>query len=271
MELREFRKMVEEKLKRDDRSITYNHKESTLRITNSKTNKGVTLSLKPLLAKWEREEYDSIDEVIRYIEVGLATMDKRPSLNGNENKIFPVIRSTSFHDETKEGISLLFEEHTAETRVYYAIDLGEAYTLIDEEMVRESGLTAEKIREMSRFNLRSLPQPMKEDVVAGNTFYFLRAKDGYDASRVLDPSLLEKMAKKVTGQLAVAIPHQDVLIMADIQNDSGYDVLAQIALQFFGEGRVPVTALPFMYEDGELEPTFILAQKKPKQPQSPKE
>ncbi|PAM96184.1 DUF1444 domain-containing protein, partial [Flavobacterium sp. IR1] len=48
MELREFRKMVEEKLKRDDRSITYNHKESTLRITNSKTNKGVTLSLKPL-------------------------------------------------------------------------------------------------------------------------------------------------------------------------------------------------------------------------------
>ncbi|WP_368503520.1 DUF1444 domain-containing protein [Alkalihalophilus sp. As8PL] len=266
MELREFRKMLEEKLKRDDRSITYNHKESTLRITDNNINKGVTLSLKPLLAKWEREEYDSIEEVVRYIEVGLDSMSERPSLNGNEDKIFPVIRSTSFPEETKDGLELLFEEHTAETRVYYAVDLGEAYTLIDEKMASDSGLTAKKIQEISRFNLRSLPQPVTEDVVAGNTFYFLRAKDGYDASRVLDPSLLAKMAKKVTGQLAVAIPHQDVLIMADIQNDSGYDVLAQIALQFFGEGRVPVTALPFMYENGELEPTFILAHKKPQQP-----
>ncbi|MDV2686407.1 DUF1444 domain-containing protein [Alkalihalophilus lindianensis] len=266
MELRKFRKMLEEKLKRDDRSITYNHKESTLRITDININKGVTLSLKPLLAKWEREEYDSIEEVVRYIEVGLDSMSERPSLNGNEDKIFPVIRSTSFPEETKDGLALLFEEHTAETRVYYAVDLGEAYTLIDEKMASDSGLTAKRIQEISRFNLRSLPQPVKEDIVAGNTFYFLRAKDGYDASRVLDPSLLAKMAKKVTGQLAVAIPHQDVLIMADIQNDSGYDVLAQIALQFFGEGRVPVTALPFMYENGELEPTFILAHKKPQQP-----
>jgi uncharacterized protein YtpQ (UPF0354 family) len=62
----------------------------------------------------------------------------------------------------------------------------------------------------------------------------------------------------------VAVPHQDVLIFADIVNERGYDVLAQLALQFFGEGRVPVTALPFIYENGELEPTFILAQRKPK-------
>ncbi|WP_100373803.1 DUF1444 domain-containing protein [Bacillus sp. FJAT-45037] len=271
MELREFRKMLENKLERDDRSITYNHKESTLRIADRKTNKGVSLALKPLLAKWEREEYESIEEVIRYVEVGISSMKERPSLLGNEQKIFPVIRSTSFPSETKDGVGLLYEEHTAETRVYYAVDLGEAYTLIDDEMVKESNLSAQKIQEISRFNLRSLPQPMNEDVVAGNTFYFLRAKDGYDASRVLDPSLLENMAKKATGQLAVAIPHQDVLIIADLQNDTGYDVLAQIALQFFGEGRVPVTALPFMYENGELEPTFILAQKKPKQRHSPKE
>ena len=55
--------------------------------------------------------------------------------------------------------------------------------------------------------------------------------DSYDASRILDQSLIDKMERKVTGKLAVAIPHQDVLIFADIQNDTGYDVLAQIALQ----------------------------------------
>lgn len=117
---------------------------------------------------------------------------------------------------------------------------------------------------MALFNLRSLEQPLNEDEVAGNRFYFLSANDGYDASRVLDQSLIGRMNDQATGQLALAIPHQDVLIFADIINERGYDVLAQIALKFFQEGRVPVTALPFMYENNELEPMFILAQRKPK-------
>jgi uncharacterized protein YtpQ (UPF0354 family) len=264
MEMRQFRKEIEQRLKRDGWSIVYDHKEATLRIEDTEIKKGVTLALKPLLAKWERKEFGSIDEVVRYVEVGLEAMKQTPSIDGNEKKIFPVIRSTSFPTESKDGHSLLFDEHTAETRIYYVIDQGESYSLIKESMLEGTPYTKEKIREVSLFNIRSLPQPLKEDQVAGNRFFFLRAKDGYDASRILDQSLLEKMEKESTGQLTVAIPHQDVLIFADIVNERGYDVLAQIALQFFGEGRVPVTALPFIYENGELEPTFILAQRKPK-------
>ncbi|WP_312085373.1 DUF1444 family protein, partial [Exiguobacterium sp.] len=58
------------------------------------------------------------------------------------------------------------------------------------------------------------------------------------------------------------IPHQDVLIFADIRNDAGYDVLQQLMFDFFSNGRVPVTALPFLYEDGNLEPVFVLAKNK---------
>lgn len=262
--MREFRKEIEQRIKREGWKLLYDHKEASLRIEDEEIKKGVTLSLKPLLAKWERNEFDSIDEVVRYVEVGLESMRKKPVLDGNERNIFPIIRATSFPTETKEGQTLLYDEHTAETRVYYVIDLGESYTLIYEDLLNNSSWTKARIKELASFNLRSLPQPLKEDEVAGNKFYFLRAKDGYDASRILDQSLLDKMNKQATGQLGIAIPHQDVLIFADLVNERGYDVLAQIALQFFGEGRVPVTALPFMYEDGELEPTFILAHRKPK-------
>lgn len=264
MDMRSFRKEIEQRIERDGWSIFYNHNEATLRIEDKEIKKGVTVALKPLLAKWERNEFSSIDEVIRYVEVGLEAMRTKPVLTGNEKNIFPVIRSTSFPEDTKEGQALLFDEHTAETRVYYVIDLGESYTLIYNDLLEGTSFTKEKIREIAMFNVRSLPQPLKEDIVAGNKFYFLRAKDGYDASRILDQSLLEKMSNQAAGQLAVAVPHQDVLIFADLVNERGYDVLAQITLQFFGEGRVPVTALPFLYEDGELEPTFILAQRRPK-------
>lgn len=264
MNMQQFRKEMEQRLKRDGWTITYDYKEATLRIEDSEIKKGVTLALKPLLAKWERKEFTGVDEALRYVEVGLMAMKQKTQLEGNEKKIFPVIRATSFPTETKDGQALLVDDHTAETRIYYVIDLGESYTLIQESMLENTVFTKEKVREIAMFNVRSLPQPLNEDVVAGNRFFFLRAKDGFDASRVLDQSLLERMEKQTTGQLAVAIPHQDVLIFADLVNERGYDVLAQIALQFFGEGRVPVTALPFLYEDGELEPTFILAQRKPK-------
>ncbi|NEU29980.1 DUF1444 domain-containing protein [bacterium LRH843] len=264
MNIQQFRKEIEQKLDRDGWSISYDHKESTLRIVDNELKKGVTLALKPLLAKWERKEYTSVDEAIRYVEVGLHSMKQKLQLAGNEKNIFPVIRSTSFPEETNDGKPLLMDEHTAETRIYYVIDLGESYSLIQESLLLDSPYTKEKIREIAMFNVRSLSQPLKEDVVAGNRFYFLRANDGYDASRVLDQSLLDRMEKQAAGQLAVAIPHQDVLIFADIVNERGYDVLAQLALRFFGEGRVPVTALPFMYESGELEPIFILAQRKQK-------
>ncbi|MBM7838417.1 uncharacterized protein YtpQ (UPF0354 family) [Alkalihalobacillus xiaoxiensis] len=263
MELQAFRKKIEKKLERDGWTIRYDHKESTLRVEDPSINKGATLALKPLLAKWERKEYDSVEEVIRHIQKGLESMKLELKLTGNEKAIYPVIRAASFPTESG-GKHLIWDEHTAETRIYYAVDLGESYSLIDETLVKESSYTKQELKEMALFNVRSLNQPLKSDTVAGNTFYFLQSKDGYVASRILDQTLIEKMEQQANGELAVSIPHQDALIFADIQNDTGYDVLGQMALQFFGAGRIPVTALPFSVNNGELEPIFILAQKKPK-------
>jgi uncharacterized protein YtpQ (UPF0354 family) len=106
--------------------------------------------------------------------------------------------------------------------------------------------------------MRSLPTEVKKDEVAGNTFYFLSTNDGYDASRILNESFLKHMKSQIAGDMVLAVPHQDVLIIADMQNTTGYDVLAQMAMAFFANGKVPITALSFAYEDGELEPMFIL-------------
>ncbi|HEY2422254.1 MAG TPA: DUF1444 family protein, partial [Neobacillus sp.] len=122
----------------------------------------------------------------------------------------------------------------------------------------KEGWEASRIREIALFNARSLPTPLKDDQVRGNVFYFLNTNDGYDASRILNKGFLNDMQKKVEGTMVLAVPHQDVLIIADIRNNTGYDVLAQMAMSFFANGRVPITALSFLYENGELEPIFIL-------------
>lgn len=258
-----MKKELEKRLENQNRTFTYDKKSDQLRIENKETGKGITISLPGIVAKWEEQKEKAIDAVVYYVEEGLQAMVEPIQLEGHERRIFPVIRSTSF-PTSQDGIELLHDEHTAETRIYYALDMDKTYRLIDEKLLVKEGWDRNRIKEIALFNVRSLTTDLKKDIVAGNTFYFLNKNDGYDASRILNESFLKEMNQKITGSMAVAVPHQDVLIIADVQNETGYDILAQMTMSFFASGRVPITALSFLYEDGDLEPIFILGQNKKK-------
>ncbi|KZE64609.1 hypothetical protein AWM68_10740 [Fictibacillus phosphorivorans] len=257
-----LKKTLEERLSGTDREFAYDREDETLRITDKKTGKGVSLSLGGLSARWSKEKDALLDKLVYYVEEGLKAAHQQAD-NNPLSTIFPVIRSASFPLETPEGELLFYQEHTAETRIYYALDLGKTYKLLTKDKMTELKVDESQVLDAARFNVKRLATEYKEDQVAGNTFYFLNHNDGYDASRILNANFLEDMKKKIIGEMAVAVPHQDVLIIGDIRNKQGYDILAQMAMQFFMNGRVPVTALPFLYENKELEPIFILAKNKP--------
>src|SRR5699024_9640759 len=112
-------------------------------------------------------------------------------------------------------------------------------------------------------NLRALSWGYKNAQGQDNDFYLLATQDAFDARRILNEQVVCGTEAKCKGEMAIAVAHQDVLIIADIKNNTGYDVLAQIAMKFFAEGRIPITSLALMYEDKKLEPIFILAKNKP--------
>src|SRR5699024_2834893 len=255
-------RLVEESLSNEDLRTSYNRENDQLRIEWKESKKGLMVELPPLIAKYNDRGEDAVQEVIKDIKQALQLMNEEHSLINMEKHIYPVIRATSFPRESG-GKQLVTMDHTAETRIYYALDLQASYRLIDEAMLEEASISRESLHEMAMFNVRSLPYDYKQDEVNDNTFYFLASQDGYDASRILNESFLNEMEKASQGDMAVAVPHQDVLIVADIKNDTGYDILAQMTMRFFSEGRVPITALPFIYEEGRLEPIFILARNKP--------
>jgi uncharacterized protein YtpQ (UPF0354 family) len=262
MDGKKMKELIKQRLQNENRTFNYDSKTDVLRIENTNTGKGLSIELAGIIAKWETEKEKAIDEVVYYAEEALSVMGGEHSLSGREKQIFPVIRSTSFPEEAEEGNKFLFDDHTAETRIYYALDLGNTYRLIDRNLLEKEQWDAERIRQVAKFNVRSLPTKLKKDTVAGNTFFFLNSNDGYDASRILNESWLRDMKKSMKGTMAVAIPHQDVIIVADVENDTGYDILAQMAMSFFASGHVPITALSFLYEVDGLEPIFILGKNK---------
>lgn len=263
MSVPKMREILQQRLAAKNRKIIFNREKDELRVEDTTINKGINISLPPVISKWEKVQDQAIEEVVYYVDQALQAMTSEVELKGHERNIYPVVRSTSFPKKTETGGDLLTDEHTAETRIYYALDLGNTYRLIDEKMLKKENWDANLIREMAKFNLRSLPNPLKKDTVGGNDFYFLNTNDGYDASRILNESLLKEMEEKVEGKLTISIPHQDVLIFADIKNDIGYDILAQMTMNFYTNGAIPITALSFYYEEGKLEPIFIMAKKRP--------
>jgi len=259
----QMKRILDERLKNDKYRTSYNRDKDTFRIEWKESKQGMTISLPSIIAKYNERGEEALDEIEEHVTEALRIMNQDYELKGMEKQIYPVIRSTSFPTETKSKIPLVFKDHTAETRIFYALDLGKSYRLVDEELLAKEGWTKEHIDEISAFNLRSLTTEPKKDRVADNDFYFIATQDGYDASRILNEAFLEEMKTNTKGELAVGVPHQDVLILADIQNKTGYDILAQMMMKFFAEGRIPITSLPFIYEDKKLEPIFILAKNRP--------
>ena len=151
-------------------------KKESLRIENKETGKGIDVALSGIVAKWHDKKDKAIDEVVYYVNEAIEVMGKEQTVAGSEKKIYPVIRSTSFPLESEDGIKFMTDEHTAETRIYYALDLGNTYRLIDEDFIEKEGLDPQEIREIARFNVRSLSTDMKKDTVAGNDFYFLNTE-----------------------------------------------------------------------------------------------
>ncbi|MBP2077297.1 DUF1444 domain-containing protein [Oceanobacillus polygoni] len=258
-----MKKILEERFANADFRTSFNRDKDTFRVEWKESNQGITITLPNVIVKYNQRGEVAIDELEEHVKEALRIMNEEHQLAGMEKHIYPVMRSPSFPTETKSGAKLVYKDHTAETRVFYALDLGKSYRLIDEKLLEQEGWTASRIDEIATFNVRSLSLDYKHDQVADNDFYFVATQDGYDASRILNEAFLEEMKANAKGDLTVAVPHQDVLIVADIQNKMGYDVLAQMTMKFFAEGRIPITSLPFIYEDKKLEPIFILAKNRP--------
>lgn len=258
-------KILKEKFNQDKFTFHYDKEKDVLRLEHKTINKGMDIVIPEIIAKYNQLKEKAIDEIVYTInETFLAMEQEQQEGFQNLTNVFPVIRSTSFPLKSNEGYNFITAEHTAETRIYYALDLGKTYRLIDESILEKLNVSANQIREAARFSVKKLSTRTKKDVVGGNIFYFVNENDGYDASRILNESFLKEMKEKVEGEMTVSVPHQDVLIIGDIRNEMGYDILAQMTMHFFTVGTVPITSLSFLYENNELEPIFILAKNRVK-------
>lgn len=258
-----MKERLEKELASANRTFNYDREKDTLKVIEA--GNSITLSIPQIIANWEEQADVAVEKIVYYVEEGLRASQQTIDISESLPNVYPVIRATSFPQKTKDGKRLLTEKHTAETAIFYVVDVGSSYRFIEEVSLEGTDVTIDDVRMAAFANLRKRATTMKKDSVSGNDYYFVRTNDGYDASRILNESFLAEMREQIEGEMVLAVPHQDVLIIADIRNNTGYDVLAHMTMQFFADGLAPITSLPLVYNDGKLEPIFIMAKNRPKE------
>lgn len=258
MNVFQMRDKLKDRLIKPEVKFTFNREDETLRISRVDNGKGVTVKVATIVAKYKEQKENIVDEIVYYVEEAIEQMKGEGLSEVNSAQIMPVLRSPSFDKKDKDGNAFVIEEHTAETNIYYVVDLGKSYRLMDEKMLESMKLSKQQLKEMALFNVRKLENKYTTDEVKGNIFYFINSNDGYDASRILNTTFLNEIQDQCEGEMLVAVPHQDVLIIADIRNKTGYDVMAHLTMEFFTKGLVPITSLSLGYDKGHFEPIFIL-------------
>lgn len=264
---------------------TLSEKEHNVLAISHKNNvdKGLQVGLEDIFRQIEEQPENAsaiIQDLVQRVAAALKSVVSEHTLVGNEDNIYPVLRNASVSpsgspdpdpdahsdlasdahpdpDAHPDRASLTYPHHphTAESTIYYALDLGTSYILIHSGLLEEADWSEAELHRHAMENLAKMDSTPKIDYVGDNVFYFVSPGDGYAASRVLNKSLIEWMKRKTKGELGVAIPHQDCLIFADIRDDLGYKALAQITMDFHVRGDVPISSLPYLFdEDEELEP-----------------
>lgn len=224
------------------------------------------INLENFIVRLDDEKSDKSDKLvydfIYHITNNLKAQNNFENLNISKNiflsNCYPILRSTSFGKNNNE--TLITSKHTNETKIFYSLDLGANYRILSAEILNKFNITKEELMFNANKNLKNLPLKYNTDFVAGNTFYFLNAKDGYDGSRLLNEDILKYFYNKIGSSYYIGLPHQDTLIIADIKNKKGLEILQKMMVHFFTEGRVPITTITFKYDNKTLESLFIFVE-----------
>lgn len=92
----QMRDKLKERLSHLDVDFKFNREEETLRIYRTDNNKGITIKLNAIVAKYEDKKRKIVDEIVYYVDEAIAQMADKTLESISSSQIMPVIRATSF-------------------------------------------------------------------------------------------------------------------------------------------------------------------------------
>jgi uncharacterized protein YtpQ (UPF0354 family) len=170
--------------------------------------------------------------------------------------IVPVIKPVSFlNAATNMGAPTdslgIHEMYNDELVVLYAADLPNNVRGIKESDLTSLGITKESLREIAINNLAKLLANIQ--VKGGNGLFMVIVNGNYESSIILLDDVIHQKNFQVNGDLVVAIPNRDILLITGSDDTQNVARVAAITNKMFTENNYPISPYLFKRMDGKWE------------------
>lgn len=206
---------------------------------------------------------DRLDEVIG--DYVLATVDTARSQGAETDvtRIVPVIKGADYLRELQIGsaggepVQVAHERYNDHLMILYAEDTPRNIRYLSDEELDELGVDRAGLRERAVENLGRLLPDMQAQGNDGT--YMLIADGNYEASLLLfddiwTGDIWHNGTLPVTGDLVIAVPSRDLLLVTGSRDKDGLALVREIADETVAEDPYSLTSQLFIYRDGRFQP-----------------
>jgi len=174
----------------------------------------------------------------------------------DRTRIVPVIKDRPWLDEirgkvlaqTPNAPDLAVEDFNKELVIVYALDDPNRMRYLTTQ--EDFGLSRTELRALAVENLkRVLP---KIELRGDDEVMLMSAGGNYEASLLLIDDIWSSGQVKVNGDIVVAIPTRDVLLVTGSRNRAGLKRVRELTAKFVAQGPYELTDTLFRYRDGRF-------------------
>jgi uncharacterized protein YtpQ (UPF0354 family) len=145
----------------------------------------------------------------------------------------------------------VFDDYNAELVIVYAEDSPKNIRYITNEDLKKLTIDRKGLRLLSVQNLKAILP--KIELVGGDGLFMMTAGGDYEASLLLFDNIWKSDQIKVHGDIVVAIPSRDLLLITGSQEKDGLSKAKQIVDKAYEEGAYKLTKSLFVFKNGKFE------------------
>lgn len=178
----------------------------------------------------------------------------------DKSRIVPVVKDRDWLEETKQALVpggakevswLVYEDLNAELVILYAEDSPKNIGYLTSDDLEKTDIKKKDLRALACKNLRNILP--KIEMQGADGIYMLTAGGVYEASLLLLDSIWSGKQIEVKGDIVVAIPTRDILLVTGSDDKDGINKVKGIVKETLEDGGpYRLTSKLFVYRDGKF-------------------
>lgn len=179
----------------------------------------------------------------------------------DRTRIVPIIKDKAYLQEVRQSMATrvkkpaefmdLHEEYNSELTIFYAEDSPKNMRFLSQKDLADLKIEKGSLRALAVENLiKIISKPKLE---GGNGLFILQAGGDYDASLILLDKIWSTGQIKVEGDIVVALPSRDLLLVTGTGHKEAVAKVRDIAKKTVAEAPYRLTPELFVYRNGKFE------------------